>query len=66
MRTEPSGMVRRLDACRQLGIQPRTAHEWAGRKYGPLPRRVGGRVYYLQTEIDEFLATVKARPSVVA
>jgi predicted site-specific integrase-resolvase len=62
----PAGLVRRLDACVMLGIVPRTAHEWSVRGYGPQPRRIGGRVYYLKSEIDAFLQEVRASPSVVA
>ena len=65
MQEPPAGLVRRPEMCRQLGIVPRTAREWAIRNYGPPLRRIGGRVYYVQAEIDAFLADVK-RPSVVA
>lgn len=60
------GLVSRLDFCRQFRIRPRTAWNWRRRGYGPQPRRVGSRLYYVQAEIDAFMAEVKARPSVVA
>lgn len=66
MGTALVGMVRRPEMCQQLGIVPRTAREWAVRGYGPPPRKVGGRVYYLQSEIDAFVQDVKNAPSVVA
>lgn len=53
------GLVHRSDFCEQLGIVPRTARLWEIREYGPPARRVGGRVYYLQAEIDAFMASIR-------
>lgn len=61
----PGGLVHRTDFCDQVGIVPRTARLWELRGYGPRARRLGGRVYYVQAEIDAFLAELAA-PSVVA
>jgi DNA-binding transcriptional MerR regulator len=70
MKSDLAGLVRRDEFCRQLGISPRTARLWAQKRYGPPVRRiggtVGGRVYYAQAEIDEFLSDIRTRPSVVA
>lgn len=68
-RDQLGGLVTRPEFCAQLGINARTARRWAAAKYGPEPLRLGkghGRTYYVQTEIDAFMAEVKARPSVVA
>jgi DNA-binding transcriptional MerR regulator len=66
MKSDLSGLVRRDEFCRQLDISPRTAREWAEKRYGPPVRRVGGRVYYAQAEIDAFLLEIRTRPPVVA
>lgn len=66
MGTALAGLVRRPEMCQQLGIVPRTAREWAVRGYGPPPRRLGGRVYYVQAEIDAFLKEIRAGSTVVA
>lgn len=60
------GLVHRNDFCDQVGIVPRTARLWELRNYGPPARRVGGRVYYAQTEIDAFLAEIRDGDPVVA
>lgn len=59
-----AGLVRRPEMCRQFGITPRTAREWAVRRYGPPPRMLGGRVYYVQAEIDMFLKDIAAPTAV--
>lgn len=63
------GLVTRLEFCAQMKIDPRQARRWAMDGYGPKPRRIGmghGRVYYVQAEIDAFIANAKNTPSVVA
>lgn len=59
-------LVPRLEYCKQVRITPRTARNWVLSGYGPQPRRLGGRVYYLRAEIEAFLAEVENTPSVVA
>jgi len=66
MKLEQAGLVDRLEFCEQVRICPRTARYWAVKGYGPAPRRIGGRVFYAQPEIDAFLLEIRDRPSVVA
>lgn len=66
MKDDIAGLVPRIEFCRQLGIAARTARDWASKEYGPPVRRVGGRVYYAQAEIDAFLVDIRTRDSVVA
>lgn len=61
MQATVAGLVRRPEMCRQFGIVSRTARDWAVRGYGPKPRMLGGRVYYVQAEIDEFLSGIRAQ-----
>lgn len=66
MKLDLAGMVHRIDFCNQIGIVPRTARLWELRGYGPRPRRIGGRVYYVQDEIDVFLNKIRDGVPVVA
>jgi predicted DNA-binding transcriptional regulator AlpA len=51
---KPDPLVKRVDAARLLGVSLPTLDNYA--KYGILhPRHVGGRIYYVQSEIDTYL-----------
>jgi predicted site-specific integrase-resolvase len=66
MKLDLGGMVHRSDFCDQVGIVARTARLWELRGYGPRARRIGGRVYYVQDEIDTFLKEIRDGSTVVA
>ena len=54
VRSKPSPLVRRKEAARMLGVSLPTLDNYG--KYGILhPRHVGGRIYYVQSEIDTYL-----------
>jgi hypothetical protein len=59
------GLVDRHEFARQLGIDPKTAFNWHQRGYGPRRRYLGGKVFYLQAEIDAFVRDLRST-SVVA
>lgn len=51
---KPDPLVKRVDAAKQLGVSLPTLDNYG--KYGILhPRHVGGRIYYVQSEIDTYL-----------
>ena len=51
---KPDPLVKRVDAARLLGVSLPTLDNYG--KYGILhPRHVGGRIYYVQSEIDTYL-----------
>ena len=51
---KPDTLVKRVDAARLLGVSLPTLDNYG--KYGILhPRHVGGRIYYVQSEIDTYL-----------
>lgn len=66
MKDAMAGMVTRVEFCDQLGIVPRTARNWAVDGYGPKPRLISNRIYYVQAEIDAFLADIRDTDPVVA
>jgi hypothetical protein len=54
IRILPDGRLRRAEAARFLGLAPATMAAWAVRGVGPLPRRVGGRVFYYLKDLEAF------------
>lgn len=51
---KPDPLIKRVDAARLLGVSLPTLDNYG--KYGILhPRHVGGRIYYVQSEIDTYL-----------
>ncbi len=57
IRVLPDGRVPRADAARFLGVATATMAGWSVRGLGPLPRRVGGRVFYYLRDIEAFRDT---------
>jgi len=50
-----SGLIRRNEAAKALGKTPKTLCEWAAKGIGPVPKKIGGRVFYVWTEVQEFI-----------
>lgn len=53
----PDGRVPRGDAAAFVGVSAKTLSNWATIGIGPMPRRVGGRVFYLYRDLLAFVAT---------
>lgn len=45
------------EAARQLSVTTRTMERWRAQKEGPNYFRIGGRVYYTQAAVDQYLAS---------
>ena len=54
-RVLPDGRMTREDAATYLGLKSKTLSMWALAKKGPSFRRVGGRVFYYQADLDAFI-----------
>lgn len=57
VRVLPDGRVSRADAATFLGLSTKTLAHWAMRGVGPLPRRVGGRIFYMRADLEAFRDT---------
>ncbi len=55
VRVLPDGRMSRIDAARYLGLKSKTLSMWALQGKGPPFVRVGGRVFYFQDELDQFI-----------
>lgn len=55
VRVMPDGRMTRQDAARYLGRAPKTLAMWAIDRTGPRFIKVGGRVFYYQAELDNFI-----------
>ena len=55
VRILPDGRLTRSDAARYLGYESKTLAMWALQGKGPQSVRVGGRVFYFQQALDEFI-----------
>lgn len=53
----PDGRVSRLDAAKFLGCTTKTLAEWKRLGVGPMPHKVGGRVFYYVCDLRAFVAT---------
>lgn len=56
IRVLPDGRMTRSDAARYLGLRPKTLAMWMMLGKGPASTKVGGRVFYFQRDLDEFVA----------
>jgi hypothetical protein len=54
VRVLPDGRVSRQDAAAYLGRRPKTLAEWQRLGLGPMPRKVGGRVFYRLEDLEAF------------
>lgn len=54
IRVLPDGRVPRADAALFLGLATATMAAWSVRGLGPMPRRVGGRVFYYLRDLEAF------------
>ncbi len=52
----PMGLVSRKDAAEALMMKPKTLCEWANKGVGPIPIRVGGRIFYRWSDLQSFAA----------
>jgi len=57
VRILPDGRLSREDAAAFLGKKPKTLAEWQRLGLGPMPRKVGGRVFYNLQDIEAFRDT---------
>lgn len=56
VRILPDGRMTREHAAAYLGLTTKTLAMWAVQGKGPRPIRVGGRVFYRQTDLDQLIA----------
>ena len=57
IRILPGGRLTRVDAAAYLDRSPKTLAEWQSKSFGPRPRKVGGRVYYLLRDLESFVTS---------
>lgn len=57
VRVLPDGRVSRADAAAFLGVSPKTLAHWAMDGRGPMPRKVGGRIFYFRHDLEAFRDT---------
>lgn len=57
VRVLPDGRLPRQDAARFLGKQPKTLAEWSRLGIGPIPRKVGGRIFYRLEDLEAYRDT---------
>ena len=55
VRELPDGRMSRADAATYLGFDPKTLANWAITNRGPPPTRVGGRIFYYRSDLDDFI-----------
>ena len=55
VRVLPDGRMTREHAAAYLGMRPKTLAMWALNGKGPTMIKVGGRVFYTQTALDDFV-----------
>jgi len=47
------------EAAEQLGFSPSTLAAWRGREEGPAYHKMGGRVFYYENDLREFIRKAK-------
>ncbi len=57
VRFTPDGRTSRNGAAAFLDLKPRTLAAWQRTGKGPLPRKIGGRVFYRRADLEAFIAT---------
>jgi hypothetical protein len=57
IRVLPDGRVNRNDAAAFLGRSPNTLADWSRLGLGPVPRQVGGRIFYYMRDLEAFRDT---------
>jgi hypothetical protein len=57
VRFTPDGRTPRPGAAAYLDVKPKTLAEWQRLGKGPMPRKVGGRVFYRRADLEAFVAT---------
>ena len=57
VRATPDGRLSRADAAAFLGLRPKTLADYKSRGIGPVPRKVGGRVFYRMADLEAFRDT---------
>ena len=55
VRVLPDGRMDRENAARYLGRKPKTLAMWLMNGKGPSPTKVGGRIFYFKTDLDDFI-----------
>ena len=56
VRILPDGRMTRKDAAAYLGFAPKTLATWLCEGRGPRSTKVGGRCFYHQKDLDDFIA----------
>ena len=56
VRVLPDGRMSRADAAKFLGRTSKTLAEWKRLGLGPLPHKVGGRIFYYVRDLEAFVA----------
>ncbi len=51
-------LLTRDETARQLSISPKTLWDWDRKGFGPSAIRLGSRVRYKQSEVEEFVASL--------
>jgi hypothetical protein len=60
VRVLPDGLMDRKNAAEYLGHAGKTLAQWAIQGKGPRSVKVGGRVFYFRTDLDEFIRSGSA------
>ncbi len=55
VRVLPDGRMSRRDAAKYLGLKEKTLAMWSVAGKGPPVVRVGGRCFYRQSDLDQFV-----------
>jgi predicted site-specific integrase-resolvase len=56
VRVLPDGRMTRRDAAKYLGLKEKTLAMWSVAGKGPPVLHVGGRCFYRQSDLDEYVA----------
>lgn len=48
-------LLTKKEAAEALRIAPRTLTSWSSLGYGPAPTYIGGRCFYVQPAVDQFI-----------
>lgn len=56
VRVLPDGRLDRENAAAYIGVKEKTLAQWKTQGRGPRSMKVGGRVFYKQADLDQFIA----------
>jgi predicted site-specific integrase-resolvase len=52
----PDGRMNPLNAANYMGLSPKTLEKWRMEGIGPNFVKLGGRVFYFKSDLDEYLS----------